>query len=197
MTKRDPKKGHRPRRRVRVGGLLVLGAWLVVGALTTVPASAKLELPPLPPLPLPTLTPLDGLPVAGTVDPAQLLGLVPDQLGPKQPVVKPVRPPATSPITTRVDSWSLDQLPALQGPSAQTAVSSTQLDRPGSYSSMVSGGLRAAAGRAANLAGPLAAPLAVALFAVGLLAVAARGPRRLVKVEDERQIFRDRRSYRL
>jgi hypothetical protein len=43
----------------------------------------------------------------------------------------------------------------------------------------------------------LAAPLLVALFALATLVLAARGPGRLVKVEEDRQGIRDRRSYKL
>jgi len=199
MDKGIPKAEPRPRRRVRAEGLLAVGAALVIGALTSVPASAQIQLPPVSPLPLPTLSPGGTLPVSQTIDGAgKLLGLVPEQLGGQGPAAgKPVPRPAVQPKGTTVDSWSLDLLPGLQGTSARTAVGSMQLQRPGSYSSLVSGGLRAAAGRAANLAGPLAAPLALALFAIGLLAIAARGPGRLVKVEEERQSYRDRQSYRL
>jgi hypothetical protein len=180
--------------------MLVLGFVVVAGALAMAPASAEIELPPLPPLPLPTLSPLAPIqePVTETVNklldaPDELLG---DSGGsPTGGTVPRTRFPASSPSLN--DAWSIDRLPALKGNSVSTEVSSTQLARPGSYASMVSGGLRAAAGRAAYLAGPLAAPLALALFAVGLLAIAARGPRRLVKVDEERQVFRERRSYRL
>jgi hypothetical protein len=76
-------------------------------------------------------------------------------------------------------------------------VVSSSIHRPVSYGAAVSEGFSRAANRAANLAGPLAAPFAVAFFAVGLLTLAARGPGRLVKVEEERQTFREQRSFRL
>jgi hypothetical protein len=197
MTKRDPKVGHGSRRRARAGSLLVLSAACAVGLLAIVPASAGLEVPPLPPLPLPTLTPVQE-PVTSTVGglleaPDQILGNTGG--GPSTGGTTPKTGPVNT--ITNVDSWTLDELPALRGTAERTDVSSTQLDRPGSYSSMVAGGLKRAAGRAADLARPLAAPLALALFAVGLLAIAARGPGRLVKVEEERQIYRERRTYRL
>jgi hypothetical protein len=197
MTSCDPKLGQ-GRRRARARVLLLLAAVLVVGGLTIVPASAGLELPPLPPLPLPTLTPLDQ-PVSTTVDglldvPDQILGNTGDK-----PVSGGTAPKTTNTLNSipAVDAWSIDRLPALRGTAVRTEVSSSRLDHPGSYSSLVSGGLKRAAGRAADLAAPLAAPLALALFAVGLLAIAARGPGRLVKVEEERQIYRERRTYRL
>jgi hypothetical protein len=196
MTNRDPKLGQ-GRRRARTRALLLLAAVLIVG-LAIVPASAGLELPPLPPVPLPTLSPLDQ-PVSTTVDglldmPDQILGNTGDK-----PVSGGTAPKTTNTLTSipTVDSWSIDRLPALRGTAVRTEVSSSRLDHPGSYSSLVSGGLKRAAGRAADLAAPLAAPLALALFAVGLLAIAARGPGRLVKVEEERQIYRERRTYRL
>lgn len=200
------RSGHPSRARVRAGGLLLVGAALVAGAFGAVPASAQLQLPPLPPLPLPTLLP--------EVDLEATTGALTDALAdvakiPLQVVEGATRPPATAkqpalkpvlrPRGPIVDSWSVDLLPGLTGATehARTAVSSSRVPRPGSYTSAVSGGFRAAVGRAAKLAGPLAAPLAVALFAVGLLVVAAKSPTRLVKVEEDRRGFREPRSYRL
>ena len=210
------KAAIRPRRRVRAGRVALAVAVLAVGAFVSAPASAKLplnlELPPLLPLPLPTPSSSGTLPLSQTVDAVTgLLSSVTGTVGETvngvvggNPVTAPA--PAPKPVvipkTPRVGSWSIDRLPALQGPGAatqvaKTTVGSTQLDRPGSYTSLVGGGLRAAAGRAARLAGPLAAPLAVALFALVMLAVASRGPGRLVKVEEERQFVHERRTFRL
>jgi hypothetical protein len=207
------KKGIRPRA-IRAGRLALLGATLVAGIFVASPASAKLpldigniELPPLLPLPLPTLTPSVEQPVSGTIDTVtKTVTGVTEELGGVTggdggtgttpgtlPVVRP-RP--------QVDSWSLERLPGLQGTGAasemaRTTVSSARLDRPGAYTSLIGNGIRTTAGRAAELAGPLAAPIVVALFALALLALAARGPGRFVKVDEERQTFRDRRTHRL
>jgi len=199
MNMRVVKTRHRPHRWVRLGVLLA-GSLIGLGAFA-VPATAQIQLPPLPPLPLPTLTPITA-PVAGTIDGlSKFVQGVPEQLGggtvTKPPVKAPAPVPAVQPKNASVDSWSLDRLPALSRGAVKTSVSSTQLARPGSYGSIVAGGLKATVGRAARLAGPLAAPLAVALFALGLLAIAARAPSRLVKVEEERQSFGERRIYRL
>jgi hypothetical protein len=202
------KTGIRPRR-LRAGRLALLGATLVAGIFVSAPASANLdldlELPPLP-LPLPTLSPILEEPVSATIDTVtKTLTGVPEQLGgivggggsgtspTKTPVVRRV---------TQVDSWSLDRLPALQrsgaaAEMAKTTVSSSRLGRPGSYTSLIGDGFRVTAGRAANLAGPLAAPIVVAMFALAMLVVAARGPGKLVKVDEERQAFRGPRSHRL
>jgi hypothetical protein len=200
MKMRVPTTGHRPRSRVRAWTMLALCFAALVGLFTALPASAQLQLPPIPPLPLPTVAPGVQTPVSQTITGvSKLLDGVPEQLGGvgSQNPPAPLPRPALRPKGAQVDSWSIDRLPALRGTSARTAISSTRLEAPGSYSSLVSGGFKAAAGRAANLAGPLAAPLAVALFAIGLLALAARAPSRLVKVDDERQAFGERRSYRL
>jgi hypothetical protein len=203
-------KGFRPRR-VRAGKMALLGATIVAGVFAFAPASAglDLELPPLPqlPLPLPTLTPSVELPVSGTVDTVTTTvtgitetvgGIVGGGGGGggTKPVVKPV---VKQPL---VDSWSLERLPGLQGSGAasemaRTTISSSRLNRPGAYTSLIGNGLRATAGRALDLAGPLAAPIVVAMFALALLVVAARGPGKLVKVDEERQMFRERRSHRL
>jgi hypothetical protein len=208
MKTRVLKTGIRPRR-LRAGRLALLGATLVAGIFVSAPASAELpldlELPPLP-LPLPTLSPSLELPVAGTIDTVtRTLTGVPEQLGGivdgggsgtspgKTPVVREV---------TQVDSWSLDRLPALQRSAAasemaKTTVSSSRLGRPGSYMSLIGDGFRVTAGRAANLVAPLAAPIVVGMFALAMLVVAARGPGKLVKVDEERQALRGPHSHRL
>jgi hypothetical protein len=199
-------------RRLRAGRIAFVAAAFVVGAFVIAPASAQLpldlDLPTLPPLPLPlpTLAPLDEE-ASGSVDGVvDTLNSIPDQLGaivpgPSKPVAPAPNPmPGLKP--TKVDAWSIERLPALSRTGyasnvPPTTISSFRLARPGSYTSVVGDGFRAAAGRAAHLIGPLAAPLLVALFAILTLALAARGPGRLVKVEEDRQGFRDRRSYRL
>lgn len=197
-------------RRMRAGRIAFVAAAFVLGAFVTAPASAQLpldlEIPTLPPLPLPTLTPLDEE-VSGSVDGVvDTVNSIPDQLGaivpgPSEPVAPAPNPmPGLKP--TKVDAWSIERLPALSRTGyasnvPPTTISSSRLARPGSYTSVVGDGFRAAAGRAAHLVGPLAAPLLVALFAILTLALAARGPGQLVKVEEDRQGFRDRRSYRL
>ena len=203
MKSRVVKTCHRPRRGGRFGATLA-GSMLVLGGVFALPAMAQIQspqLPQLPPLPLPTVSPITA-PVAGTIDGlSKFVQGVPVQLGggtvTKPPVHDPAPAPAVQPKTSSVDSWSLDRLPALSRSQVRTSVSSTQLAHPGSYASLVAGGLKATAGRAAHLVGPLAAPLAVALFALGLLAIAARAPSRLVKVEEERQSLGERRVYRL
>lgn len=206
------KSGIRPRR-VRAGKAALLGAAMVAGVFAFAPASAGLsievELPPLPqlPLPLPTLTPGVEVPVSGTVDAVtQTVTGVTGQVG---GIVDPGggsggTTPVTKPVLRQpvADSWSLERLPGLQGSgaasdAARTAVSSSRLNRPGAYTSLIGNGLRATAGRALDLAGPLAAPIVVAMFALVLLAVAARGPGKLVKVDEERRTFHERRSHRL
>jgi hypothetical protein len=173
------------------------------------PASAQL-LPPLPPLPLPS----SSTDLNDTVDGVTgLLNDVPDQLGSivedttaslnlpgtnPQPNPAPIpQNPVTGPL---VGSWSVDNPPTGLQPNVTTVsprVSGARYRRSLSYGAALSEGFRAMAGRAASLAGPLAAPIALALVAVGLLAVAARGPGRLVKVEEERHAIRERRNYRL
>jgi hypothetical protein len=186
----------------------VFSALIVTAVLASAPASAQL-LPPLPPLPLPTSS--TGIDLLDDV--TNLLTDVPDQLGSivedttasltlpgvtnPQPNPAPLpQNPGQLPIT---GSWSADMPPGLQAPvkTVPTNVSGTAYRRSLSYGAALSNGFRAAAGRAAALAGPLAAPIALALIAVGLIAVAARGPGRLVKVEEERQSGRERRSFRL
>lgn len=198
------RRADRPRSALRPAAF-VTAALIVVGVLSASPASAQL----LPPLPLETG--LD-IPLTETIeDVTGLITDVPEQLGGivvettnsltvprKDP--RPM-PKASTPAPSLTDPWSIDRLPALQNPSSvreiSTNVSGVSYRVPVSYGAAIGGGLRAAAGRAASLAGPLAAPIALALVAVGLLAVAARGPGRLVKVEEERRSFRERRHYRL
>ena len=189
-------------------------ALIVLGVLASAPASAQL-LPPLPPLPLPTSSTGVDLDLNDTVgDVTNLLSDVPDQLGsivsdttasltipavtnPKPNPAPVPQNPGQLPIT---GSWSTVVPPGLLPPveqSVPTQVSGTSVRRSLSYGAALSNGFRAAAGRAAALAGPLAAPIALALIAVGLIAVAARGPGRLVKVDEERASGRERRAYRL
>ena len=209
---RTPVRGSDRRKRGAGRAVaFVFAALLVTTVLVSAPASAQL-LPPLPPLPLPTSTSLDLNDTVGDV--TNLLTDVPDQLGSivgdttagltipgvTQPKPNPgpvPQNPGQVPIT---GSWSAELPPGLQSPLKQvspTQVSGTSVRRSLSYGAALSNGLRAAAGRAAALAGPLAAPIALALIAVGLIAVAARGPGRLVKVEEERASGRERRTYRL
>jgi hypothetical protein len=185
-------------------------AVLVLGVFACLPASAQL-LPPLPPLPLPTSS--TGVDLNRTVDDVTgLLNDVPDQLGSivddttaslTLPTGGGSTPPGGgSPVTNSPSvSGPLSVIPAvglLPGTSgAPTRIDGTRLRRNLSYGAALSNGFRAAAGRAAALAGPLAAPIALALIAMGLIAIAARGPGRLVKVEEERLNVRERRSYRL
>ncbi len=184
-----------------------------VVAFAQIPASAKLELPPLPlptasPLKLEDLLNLDELlkdPPA-SVDIGQIVegttSTVSDLLGdtPGAPDGEPGggrRPPAPEPAPSApvTDSWSTDRVLVPAGSTIPaTRVAGHKL---GSYTGAVGNGFSRAARRAAALAGPVAAPMILALFAVGLLFVAARGPGRLVKVEEERTAFRERRTFRL
>lgn len=202
--KTNVRRADRPRNALRPAAFMT-AALIVVGILAAAPASAQL----LPPLPLET-----GLDTGGWVnetieDVTGLITDVPEQLGgvvvettnsltvPR----KDPRPVLKAPTPSLTDPWSIDRLPALQNPPSvreiPTNVSGVSYRHPVSYGAAIGGGFRAAAGRAASLAGPLAAPIALALVAVGLLAVAARGPGRLVKVDEERQSFRERLQYRL
>jgi hypothetical protein len=197
------RRADRPRSASRLAAL-VFAALIVVGALASTPASAEL----LEPLDLETGL---ELPVNDVIeDVTNLVTDVPEQLGgivadtTNSITVPRKNPPGSlpkAPQTALTGSWSVDRLPALQNPSFESAVptsdSGTSYRRPLSYGAAIGGGFRAAAGRAASLAGPLAAPIALALIAVGLLAVAAHGPGRLVKLDEERQSFRERRRFRL
>ena len=206
-------------RRTRIGALFAVFALV---AFTQISASAELKLPELP---LPTSAPLsdDPLNLEDLLNLDELLnGELPvstdlgevvdgvtegvsgvlggngptDVLGGKQ---KPLPAPAkqVAPRVPQTGSWSTDRLlmpSGLNGPSTQ--VSSTRVPA-GSYVAAVGQGFARAARRAADLAGPVAAPMLLGLFAVGLLFVAARGPGRLVKVEEERKAFREHRTFRL
>jgi len=212
------RRNRGPTRRTRIGALLAV---VTLVAFTQISASAELKLPELP---LPTSTPLlddplnledllnidellsGELPVStelgevvegvtesvsnvlgGNGGPTDVLG------GSQNPApAKPVAPPAP-----QTGSWSTDGVlpPAgLTGPS--TLVSSSRVPTP-SYAAAVGQGFARAVRRAADLAGPVAAPMLLGLFAVGLLFVAARGPGRLIKVEEERKAFREQRTFRL
>lgn len=206
---------HGPARRTRFG---VAFAFVAVIALAQGSASAQLKLPELP---LPASDPLDQLgledllnvddllngelPVStdlgGTVD--GVTGTVTDVLGgttdgkPLGGKNKPAPAPGKAPASViDTGSWAVDRVQPPAGLVDATRVSSTRVP-PVSYGAAVGDGFSRAARRAAELAGPVAAPMLLALFAVGLLFVAARGPGRLVKVEEERKAFRDQRTFRL
>jgi hypothetical protein len=190
-------------------------ALVVVFAIAQGSASAELKLPELP---LTTSDPLlndlgledllnvdellnGELPVSTdlgeTVD--AVTGTVTNVIGgttddPGQPKAAPKKQlPA---LGTQTDSWATDRVPTAMIAPATTKVSSSRVPSV-SYGSAVGDGFARAVRRAAELAGPVAAPMILALFAVGLLFVAARGPGRLVKVEEERKAFRDQRTFRL
>jgi hypothetical protein len=207
-------------RRTRIGALLAVVALV---AFTQISASAELKLPELP---LPTSAPLlddplnledllnldellnSELPVStdlgevvegvtegvsnvlgGSGSPTDVLG------GQQQPEPAPAK--KVAPGVPQTGSWSTDRLllpSGLTGPSTQ--VSSTRVPAV-SYVAAIGQGFARAARRAADLAGPVAAPMLLGLFAVGLLFVAARGPGRLIKVEEERKAFREQRTFRL
>jgi hypothetical protein len=196
-------------------------AVVAIVAFAQISASAELKLPELP---LPTSSPLldDPLSLEDLLNLDELLeGELPvstdlgevvegvtgsvsdvlganggptDVLGGKQTPApaKPVAPPEP-----QTGSWSTDRVPpptGLTGPS--TLVSSSRIPTT-SYAAAVGQGFARAVRRAADLAGPVAAPMLLGLFAVGLLFVAARGPGRLIKVEEERKTFREQRTFRL
>ncbi len=191
-------------------------ALVAVFAIAQGSASAQLKLPELP---LPTSDPLlddlgledllnvdallnGELPVStdlgetvdavtGTV--TNVIGGTTDDPGKPKAAPKPDQLPA---LATQTDSWATDRVPTGMIAPATTKVSSSRVPSV-SYGSAVGDGFARAARRAAELAGPVAAPMILALFAVGLLFVAARGPGRLVKVEEERKAFRDQRTFRL
>lgn len=203
-----------PSRRVRYGVLLAI---VTVMAFAQISASAELNLPELP---LPTATPLDleellnlddllnDLPAATelgevvdgvTEGVSDLLGdtteVPTDVLSGKNKKKTPAK--VAVPQKPRTGSWSTDRLllPSTGFVGPATRVSSNRIGP--SYASAVGDGFSRAVRRAAELAGPVAAPMLLGLFAVGLLFVAARGPGRLVKVEEERKAFRERRTFRL
>lgn len=205
-----------PTRRARVGATLV---FLAVFAIAQGAASAQLKLPELPllesedplldDLGLEDLLNVDELlngelPVStdlgGTV--GGVTGTVNDLIGgntddPPATAKKPAPAPLPALGTgTATDAWATNRIPAgLVGPGT-SSVSSTKV-KTVSYGAAVGDGFARAARRAAGLAAPIAAPMILAFFAVGLLFVAARGPGRLVKVEEERKAFRDQRTFRL
>lgn len=200
--KTNVRRADRPRR-AQSPAAFIIGASIVVGALAAAPASAQ-QLPPLPletGLDIPLTEPIEDVTGLITDVPEQLGGVVVETTNSLTAPRKDPRPLPTAPTTTLTDPWSIDHVPGLQSPSPAreipTSVSGASYRRPVSYGSAIGGGFRSAVQRAASLAGPLAAPIALALVAVGLLAVAAQGPGRLVKVEEERQSFRERRHYRL
>ena len=134
---------------------------------------------------------VDG--VTGTV--TDVIGGVTDGSRGGKPKPAPAKVPALVP-PAQTGSWATDRIPTGLVDPATTRVSSAKVPSV-SYGSAVGDGFARAARRAAELAGPVAAPMILALFAVGLLFVAARGPGRLVKVEEERKAFRDQRTFRL
>jgi hypothetical protein len=197
---------------VRLGAVFAV---LAVVAFAQISVSAQLKLPELPldePLDLEDLLNIDELlqgelPVAGDVGEvvdgvggsvSSLLGGPTDVLGGKKTPAPGKKPaPRVVPKAPQIGSWSTEGLrPATDGSLTPTGVSSNRVPAP-SYFAAVGDGFAGAARRAADLAGPVAAPMILALFAVGLLFVAARGPGRLVKVEEERKAFREQRTYRL
>ena len=193
----NPDRRRALRRRAPLGFVLLLPLGAILAA--AAPASAQIELPPLP-LPLPTVT--VDLPASGTLEGVgNLVQSVPEQLG---GVVQNTlggvgSGPGSDPAGAR--------LPRTGSAYATTrGVPSSLLVRPGSpvseapersYGGKLTSGFARAAGRAANLAGPIAAPFGVASIAVGLLLLASRGSGRLVKVEEDRNAVRDRLAYRL
>lgn len=211
-------KRVRSRNAGRRGRLVASLALVAVVALMQVPATAESKLPELP---LPSATPLlDHLidqilapvtdpvsdPVSDTLDNVTgLLGGATEEAGlglgggqqnpgtvqPKTPAVVPVQP-------SRTGSWSVDRPPASAEIGAPgVRVGNSRSHPPMSYGAAVTDGFARTARRAATLAGPVAAPMILALFAVGLLYVAVGGPGRLVKVEEERKAFRERRTFRI
>lgn len=211
------RRNSGPTRRARFGAVL---AFVAVVALAQGSASAQLKLPELP---LPTPDPLDQLGLEDLLNVDDLLngevpvstdlgetvdgvtGAVGDVLGgvTGDPAVlggknaKPAPAPAKAPAAvSRTASWATDRVVPPAGLADVTRVSSSKVPSV-SYGSAIGDGFSRAVRRAAELAGPVAAPMILALFAVGLLFVAARGPGRLVKVEEERKAFRDQRTFRL
>ena len=187
---------------------------MVLVAFAQISASADLKLPELP---LPTSTPLlddplnledllnldellnGGLPVStdlGEVVDGVTEG-VSSVLGGTSDPKKPAPAKQVAPRVSETGSWSTDRvlLPGGQTDSP-TLVSSNRVPTP-SYAAAVGQGFARAVRRAADLAGPVAAPMLLGLFAVGFLFVAARGPGRLIKVEEERKAFREHRTFRL
>ncbi|MGH2786133.1 MAG: hypothetical protein ACRDJ1_12800 [Actinomycetota bacterium] len=206
------RRNRGPARRSRYGALF---AFVAVIAFAQGSASAQLKLPELP---LPTPAPLlnDPLNLEDLLNVDELLnGELPVSVdlgetvdavtGTVTNVIDGNAPdgdsnPAPSQGTGAVPqtgSWATDRIPTPTGLVGPTTRVSSQTVPPVSYGSAISEGFARAARRAADLAGPVAAPMILGLFAVGLLFVAARGPGRLVKVEEERKAFRDQRTFRL
>ncbi len=213
------RRNRGPTRRTRIGALLAVVA---IVAFAQISASAELKLPELPlptsapllddPLNLEDLLNIDGLlegelPVSTdlgevvggvTEGVSDVLGVTsdpPNVLGGKQ---KPAPVKQLMPRAPQTGSWSTDRIlppSGLTGPPA-ALVSSSRVPTP-SYAAAVGQGFARAVRRAADLAGPVAAPMLLGLFAVALLFVAARGPGRLIKVEEERKAFREQRTFRL
>ena len=213
------RRNRGPTRRARIGAFFAVVALV---AFTQISASAELKLPELP---LPTATPLvddplnledllnvdellnGELPVSTdlgevvggvTEGVSDVLGATSDPtnvLGGKK---KPAPAKQVAPRAPETGSWSTDRilLPGGGSDPATTLVSSSRVPTP-SYAAAVGQGFARAVRRAADLAGPVAAPMLLGLFAVGLLFVAARGPGRLIKVEEERKAFREQRTFRL
>lgn len=199
-----------PTRRVRLGAVFAV---LAVVAFAQISASAQLlDLDLDEPLELEELLNIEELlqgelPIAGDVGEvvdavggsvSELLGGPTDVLGGKKSPAPGKKPaPRVLPKAPQIGSWSTEGLlPATGGSLTPTRVSSDRVPAP-SYGAAVGDGFARAVRRAADLAGPVAAPMILALFAVGFLFVAARGPGRLVKVEEERKAFREQRTYRL
>jgi hypothetical protein len=195
----------RPKNRGRRRRCVAAFASLAVLVLLQVPANAGLQIPELPELPLPTATPLiDGLlndlPVSGSTEP--LTNLVNNTTGSVGGLLGgtgtgPSAPKGSAGHGPRIGSPAtiapvVDAVPG----SAEVRVSGNRIPAP-SYGAAVSDGFSRTARRAAELAGPVAVPMVLAVFAVMLLFLAARGPGRLVKVEEERKAFHEQRSFRL
>jgi hypothetical protein len=209
------RRNRGPTRRTRIGALFAV---VVLLAFAQISASADLLDEPLldDPLNLEDLLNLDELlnselPVSTDLD--EVVGGVTESVsnvlggnggptdvlsGKQKPApAKPAPAKQVAPRAPQTGSWSTNRvLPpsGLIGPA--TRVSSNRVPSP-SYGAAVGQGFARAARRAADLAGPVAAPMFLGLFAVGLLFVAARGPGRLIKVEEERKAFREQRTFRL
>lgn len=169
----------------------------MLAALACWPAGA--EVPQAPDLPLPTPIPsLGPAPDSGAGDPLGLLEGVPDQLlnGPAASTPGPSGAGAESDPrepATRSGSWSTARTIPGNAPAPDGG-----RERPvPSYGAALGRGIAQVAQRAARLAGPLAPTFLLALLAVAVLVTAARGPGRLVKIEEEREALRGRRAFRL
>jgi hypothetical protein len=204
------RRNRGPTRRTRIGALFAV---VVLLAFAQFSASADLLDEPLldDPLNLEDLLNLDELlnselPVSTDLD--EVVGGVTESVsnvlggngGPTDVLSgkqKPAPAKQVAPRAPQTGSWSANRvLPpsGLIGPAIR--VSSNRVPNL-SYGAAVGQGFARSARRAADLAGPVAAPMLLGLFAVGLLFVAARGPGRLIKVEEERKAFREQRTFRL